>query len=91
MAIRWIFGACALVLITAAAGMAVADGIASSKAGAFYAPGRHQFYVWCAHAPDFTEVSTGKSAEDAQMTLYRSLKARGRSACWPVWQSKLPG
>lgn len=90
MAKKWLFGALAVGLGTMAAGVAVADNYASSKASAFYAAGNHQFYVWCAGAKDFKQLSNGHDAEDAQIKLYRELKADGRSACWPVWQGKAP-
>lgn len=78
-------------MIFAAAGVAVADNLTSSKQTDFYTSGRHQFYVWCAGGKDYTAVQAGRSAEDAQMKLYNAAKAAGRSACWPVWQGKLAG
>jgi hypothetical protein len=78
-------------MIFAAASVAVADNLASSKQTDFFAPGRHQFYVWCAGGKDYTAVQTGRSAEDAQMKLYNAAKATGHAACWPVWQGKLSG
>ena len=33
----------------------------------------------------------GKNAEDAQMKLYDSVKAKGKNSCWPVWQGRVPG
>jgi hypothetical protein len=74
-----------------AAGVAVADNYASTKQSDFFAPGKHQFYVWCATGNDYTATQKGKSAEDAQMRLYNSVKAGGRSACWPVWQGRVSG
>jgi hypothetical protein len=74
-----------------AAGVAVADNYASTKQTDFFAPGKHQFYVWCAAGNDYTATQKGKSAEDAQMKLYNAVKAMGRSACWPVWQGRVSG
>jgi hypothetical protein len=74
-----------------AAGVAVADNFASVKQTDFFAPGKHQFYVWCAGGKDYTAMQKGKSAEDAQMKLYNAVKAVGRSACWPVWQGRVSG
>jgi hypothetical protein len=91
MAKRWFFGAIAIGLSLAAAGVAVADGYASNQATAYFAAGKHQFYVWCASGHDFTAVVAGASAEDAQMKLYDSVKVSGRAACWPVWQGKVQG
>jgi hypothetical protein len=77
--------------MVAAAGVAVADNFASSKQTDFFAPGKHQFYVWCAGGSDYTAVERGRSAEDAQLKLYNAVKAKGRSACWPVWQGRVSG
>jgi hypothetical protein len=71
-----------------AAGVAVADSYASAKQTDFFAPGKHQFYVWCSGGKDYTATQKGKSAEDAQMKLYNAVKA---SACWPVWQGRVSG
>lgn len=78
-------------MMVVAAGVAVADSYASSKQTDFFAPGKHQFYVWCAGGKDYTTTEMGKSAEDAQMRLYNAVKAEGRPACWPVWQGKVSG
>jgi hypothetical protein len=91
MAKMWLIGAFAVGLALTAAGVAVADSFASTKASAFYASGRHQFYVWCAGGQDYAAITSGASAEDAQMKLYNAAKASGRPACWPVWQGKIPG
>jgi hypothetical protein len=74
-----------------AAGVAVAETLTSSKEADFFAPGKHQFYVWCQTGGDFTTFQRGTSAEDAQMRLYNGIKAKGRPACWPVWQGKISG
>jgi hypothetical protein len=78
------------VMVTAA-GVAVADNLASNKQADFFAPGKHQFYVWCSSGGDYTAVERGLSAEDAQTRLYNDVKANGRPACWPVWQGKISG
>lgn len=83
--------AVAVGLMVTAAGVAVADNLASDKQTDFFAPGRHQFYVWCSDGADYTAVQRGLSAEDAQMRLYNGVKAAGRPACWPVWQGKVAG
>ncbi len=74
-----------------AAGVAVAANYASAKQTDFFAPGHHQFYVWCAAGDDYTATQKGISAEDAQMKLYNEVKAAGRPACWPVWQGRVSG
>ena len=81
----------AVGLMVTAAGVAVADNLASDKQSDFFAPGRHQFYVWCSDGADYTAVQRGSDAEDAQTRLYNAVKAKGRSACWPVWQGKVAG
>lgn len=91
MAKRWVLGAIAVGLLVGVAGVAVADNFASTKGTDFFASGKHQFYVWCASGKDFTAVQAGASAEDAQMKLYTSTKAKGRAACWPVWQGRVAG
>jgi hypothetical protein len=78
-------------LMVTAAGVAVADNLSSSKQADFFAPGKHRFYVWCSSGGDYTAVERGLSAEDAQMLLYNEVKAKGRPACWPVWQGKVAG
>ncbi|MDE2182651.1 MAG: hypothetical protein KGJ78_06475 [Alphaproteobacteria bacterium] len=78
-------------MVFAAASVAVADNLASSKQTDFFAPGRHQFYVWCAGGADYTAVQKGRSAEDAQMKLYNAVKAAGHATCWPVWQGRISG
>jgi hypothetical protein len=74
-----------------AAGVAVAGNLTSSKETDYFAPGKHQFYVWCQGGGDYTAVERGSSAEDAQIRLYRGVKTRGHATCWPVWQGKLSG
>ena len=73
------------------AGMAVADNLTSAKQTDFFAPGKHRFYVWCGQGGDFNAIERGTSAEDAQMRLYNGVKAKGRPACWPVWQGRISG
>jgi hypothetical protein len=87
---RWWFGAFAGGVIMTAAGVAVAGNYTTDQASAFYSAGNHQFYVWCAGANSYRTLSPGRDAEDAQLRLYNALKAKGRTACWPVWQGKTP-
>jgi hypothetical protein len=86
-----IWAALLAAFLVTAAGVAVADTLTSSKQADFFAPGRHSFYVWCSTGGDYTTIERGLSAEDAQMKLYNDVKAKGRPACWPVWQGKLAG
>lgn len=78
-------------LMVTAAGVAVAGNLSSNKQTDFFAPGKHQFYVWCNNGADYTAVERGLSAEDAQLKLYNKVKAKGTPACWPVWQGKVAG
>ncbi len=82
----WLTAAIALGIC--AAGVAVADNLASSKQSDFFAPGKHRFYVWCSGGSDYVAVQRGRNAEDAQLKLYNGVKAK---ACWPVWQGKIAG
>ncbi len=72
------------------AGVAVASNFTSSRQSDFFAPGKHQFYVWCAGSSDYVATAAGRNAEDAQMKLYDASKAHGKSTCWPVWQGRVP-
>lgn len=72
------------------AGAAVASSFTTTKQSDFFAPGKHEFYVWCAGSTDYTATAIGKNAEDAQMHLYNANKAQGRATCWPVWQGRVP-
>jgi len=91
MATNRLFGAIFAGLLVVAAGVAVADNLVAAKPTDFFAPGKHQFYVWCAKGGDYTAIESGASAEDAQMKLYNAAKAAGRATCWPVWQGKVSG
>ncbi len=84
-----ILGAVIAGVIVAVAGVAVASSMSSGGQGDFFAPGKHQFYVWCAGGKDYTATVSGANAEDAQMKLYNAAKAHGRTSCWPVWQGRV--
>jgi hypothetical protein len=87
-ALRICFGLLVFAAL-AAAGVAVASNLTSSRHGDFYSPGRHQFYVWCAGGGGHAATQRGLSADDAQDKLYAAEKAAGHSACWPVWQGRI--
>ncbi len=84
-----ILGAVACGMLVAAAGVATATSLTSSKQSDFVASGKHAFYVWCAGGSDYVAEQAGKSAEDAQLKLYNSVKSHGKSNCWPVWQGRV--
>ncbi len=89
MTMKRIVAAAVVGIMVAAAGVAVAANFASSRQTDFFAPGKHQFYVWCAGGKDYVALQSGASAQDAQMRLYNAAKAAGRSTCWPVWQGRV--
>jgi hypothetical protein len=91
MTTKRILGAVVGGVMFAVAGVAVAANFLSSAQTDFYAPGTHQFYVWCAGSSDYMATAVGANAEDAQMKLYDATKAKGRSTCWPVWQGRIGG
>ena len=91
MTMRRVLAAALGGLLVAVAGVAVAANLTSSAQNDFFAPGTHQFYVWCAHSADYMATEAGKNAEDAQMKLYDATKSAGRTTCWPVWQGRLSG
>ena len=91
MTMRRVLAAAIGGIIVAAAGVAVAANFSSSHQSDFFAPGKHQFYVWCAGSSDYMASEYGRNAEDAQMKLYNAAKAAGKSSCWPVWQGRVPG
>jgi hypothetical protein len=91
MTMKRVLGAAAVGVLVAVAGVAVAANFISSKQADFFAPGKHQFYVWCAGGSDYMAIETGASAEDAQMRLYDVNKLSGKTNCWPVWQGRVSG
>jgi hypothetical protein len=78
-------------ILFAAAGVAAAGNFASDRQVDFFAEGTHQFYVWCAGTGDYSSTARGINAEDAQLSLYRSIKSAGKTTCWPVWQGRVAG
>lgn len=88
MKITSIVGAAVAGLIVAA-GVALAGNFASNHNGDYFAPGTHQFYVWCAGAQDYVATESGNSATDAQTRLYEKNKRAGKASCWPVWQGRV--
>jgi heme exporter protein D len=89
MTIKRIIGAAVAGVLVAVAGVAAASDFSSSAHTAFFASGNHQFYVWCAGGADYMAQQSGANAADAQMRLYNSVKAQGRTTCWPVWQGRV--
>jgi hypothetical protein len=90
MKISSIVGA-AVAAVVVAAGVAAAGNFSSSHQSDYFAPGTHQFYVWCAGSTDHLATEYGTSASDAQTRLYNENKKAGHSTCWPVWRGRLKG
>lgn len=76
-------------ILFTAAGVAAAGNFASNREADYFAKGTHEFYVWCANGTDYLTRADGAGAEDAQLSLYRSIKAAGKTSCWPVWQARV--
>jgi hypothetical protein len=89
MTMKRVIGAAVGGVMVAVAGVAVAANLTSNHQTDFFAPGKHQFYVWCAGGTDYTAMQAGDSAQDAQMKLYNAAKSVGKSTCWPVWQGRV--
>ena len=77
--------------IAAAATAAAAEpvNINSSRAGAYAAPGMHQFYVWCGNGKDHLAYQRGTSGQDALNRLQDAENAAGETHCRPVWQGRV--
>ncbi|MGC8534715.1 MAG: hypothetical protein ACP5QR_04180 [Rhizomicrobium sp.] len=88
---RRVMAATVAVVLAAIAGIAVAETMSASDRSDYDAPGRHQFYVWCADGKNYTTSEQGADAAAAQIKLYDALKASGRLSCWPIWQGRMAG
>ena len=80
-------GLAIVALATAAAAEPV--NIVSPRAGAFAAPGMHQFYVWCSNGKDHLAYQRGTSGQDALNKLSDAENASGSAHCQPVWQGRV--
>ena len=83
---QFLCGAAALIF-SCGAGMAATSDIASHQRADFYAPGKHQFYVWCQGGQDRLVARSGLSAKDAETKILLSQK----SACRLAWQGRIHG
>ncbi len=88
---RRVMAATVAVVLAAIAGIAVAETMSGTNRSDYDAPGRHQFYVWCADGKNYTTTEQGADAAAAQIKLYDALKASGHLSCWPIWQGRLAG
>lgn len=76
-------------LATASMAGAETPNITSVRASAYFAPGKHQFYVWCDNGKDHLATQTGLTGADARAKLYNAENGRGAAHCQPVWQGRV--
>lgn len=76
--------AAAAVILSCTAGLAATSDISSHRRSDFYAPGKHQFYAWCADGQDRLVAQNGATAKDAEGKLSQSL-----SGCRLSWQGRI--
>ena len=81
-----LYAAAALILSGTAALAATSD-IASHRRSDFYAPGKHQFYAWCADGQDRLVAQTGLTANDAEGKILASQKIA--NSCRLSWQGRI--
>jgi hypothetical protein len=74
--------AAAFLALSAGAGLAATSDIASHSRADRFAPGKHQFYAWCANGQDFAVAQDGRSAEDARSKL-------AANGCRLAWQGRI--
>ena len=79
--------AAAALILSAGAAMATTSDITSHRRTDFYAPGKHQFYAWCADGQDRLVAQSGISANDAEAKLEGSQKVA--SSCRLAWQGRI--
>jgi hypothetical protein len=86
MKIRTICSTAALLLSFGTA-MADTTDIGTHRRADFYAPGKHQFYAWCANGQDRRVAQTGESARDAEDRLLASHTVS--DSCRLSWQGRI--
>jgi hypothetical protein len=74
--------AAALLALSASASWAATSDIASHTRADRFAPGKHQFYAWCANGQDRLVSQDGSSAEDARSKL-------ATDGCRLSWQGRI--
>ena len=77
----------AALVLSAGAAMATTSDIASHQRTDFYAPGKHQFYAWCADGQDRLVAQSGSSAKDAEAKLEASQGVS--TSCRLAWQGRI--
>jgi hypothetical protein len=78
--------AAAAVILSGTAGLAATSDIASHRRSDFYAPGKHQFYAWCADGQDRLVAQNGATAKDAELLASQKLSG----SCKLSWQGRIP-
>jgi hypothetical protein len=63
--------------------------ITSARAGAYFMPGKHQFYVWCGNGKDYLAYQVGQSGADARAKLSHAGNDASGARCQPVWQGRV--
>jgi hypothetical protein len=76
-------------LATASVAGTETPNITSARASAYFAPGKHQFYVWCDNGKDHLAYQAGMSGADARARLYNAENVPGAAHCQPVWQGRV--
>jgi hypothetical protein len=84
--IKQIVCAAAALAFSAGAGMAATSDITSHQRADLYAPGKHQFYAWCADGQDRLVSQNGLSAKDAEGKL---LASQNLASCRLAWQGRI--
>ena len=79
--------AAASVILSGSAALAATSDIASHRRSDFYAPGKHQFYAWCADGQDRLVAQNGATANDAEGKLMASQKVA--NSCRLSWQGRI--
>lgn len=88
MKIASLLTAAAVLSAVATASVAGTPDITSARAGAYFAAGKHQFYVWCDDGRDHLAYQAGLSGADAREKLRDAENAKGAARCRPVWQGR---
>lgn len=79
--------AAASVILSGSAAIAATSDITSHRRSDFYAPGKHQFYAWCADGQDRLVAQNGATASDAEGKLLASQKVA--DSCRLSWQGRI--
>jgi len=82
---KQIIYATAALILSGSAALAATSDIASHQRTDFYAPGKHQFYAWCADGQDRLVAQSGESAKDAETKLAQKVAG----SCRLSWQGRI--